>query len=79
MDLRSVGIIGLGAMGRPMAEHVARAGYALRLHDIERERAEAAAAATGGRVANGPAGVAAASDVIITMLPTGADVARTAL
>ena len=79
MELRRVGIIGLGAMGRPMAEHVAKAGYSLRLHDTATGRAEEAAEATGGTVANGPAGVAAASDVVITMLPTGADVARTAL
>ena len=79
MELRRVGMIGLGAMGRPMAEHVARAGYALRLHDTEPGRAREAAEATGGQAANGPAGVAAASDAVITMLPTGADVARTAL
>ncbi|MDE0060368.1 MAG: NAD(P)-dependent oxidoreductase [Defluviicoccus sp.] len=79
MELRRVGMIGVGAMGRPMAEHVARAGYALRLHDTEPGRAQEAAQAAGGQVANGPAGVAAGSDVVITMLPTGADVARTAL
>ena len=79
MELRGVGIVGLGAMGRPMAEHVAKAGYSLSLHDIAPGRAEEAAEATGGRIANGPAGVAAASDVVIAMLPTGADVARTAL
>ncbi len=79
MELRRVGIIGLGAMGRPMAEHVAKAGYSLRLHDIAPGRAEEVAKSTGGQVANGPAGIAAASDVVITMLPTGADVVRTAL
>ena len=79
MELRNVGIIGLGAMGGPMAERVAGAGYALRLYDIAPARTEAAAEATGGRKANGPQAVAAASDVVITMLPTGADVARTAL
>ena len=79
MELPRVGIIGLGAMGRPMAEHVAEAGYSLRLHDTAPGRAEAAVEATGGQAANGPAGVAAASDVVITMLPTGADVAGTAL
>ena len=79
MELRKVGIIGLGAMGRPMAEHVAKAGYSLRLYDIAPGRAEEVAKSTGGQVANGPAGIAAASDVVITMLPTGADVVRTAL
>ena len=79
MDLRNVGIIGLGAMGGPMAERVAKAGHSLRLYDIAPARTEAAAEATGGQKANGPQAVAAASDVVITMLPTGADVARTAL
>ena len=79
MDLRNVGIIGLGAMGGPMAERVAKAGHSLRLYDIAPARTEAAAEATGGQEANGPQAVAAASDVVITMLPTGADVARTAL
>ena len=79
MALRSVGMIGLGAMGRPMAERVAAAGFALRLYDTAPGRADAAAEATGGLAANGPQAVAAGSDAVITMLPTGADVAAAAL
>ena len=79
MGLRTIGIVGLGAMGRPMAERVAGAGYALRLHDSAPDRAAAAAEATGGLAANGPEAVAAGSDAVITMLPTGADVAAAAL
>ncbi len=72
----TVGFIGLGVMGTPMASHLARAGHALHLLDADPERANALAArlqAQGhtAHVAATPAALAAASEVIITMLPNG--------
>jgi 3-hydroxyisobutyrate dehydrogenase-like beta-hydroxyacid dehydrogenase len=43
MDKQRIGFIGLGVMGTPMATHIARAGYALAVHDVQTARAEALA------------------------------------
>ncbi|MDB5662604.1 MAG: putative 6-phosphogluconate dehydrogenase protein [Sphingomonas bacterium] len=80
MDDRSIGFIGLGIMGGPMAGHLAAAGYRLTVLDLDR----AAAERLRGRfdtvqVADSPAEVAAASDVVVTMLPSGREVREVAL
>ena len=75
----TVGFIGLGAMGAPMAARLAASGHALRLYDIAQDRLDAAARATGGAVAASPAEAAENADFAIAMLPTGDDVARAAL
>lgn len=66
-----VGFVGLGVMGAPMARHLARAGHRLTLLDADLERTGALAAELGARAADTPAAVAAASEVVITMLPDG--------
>jgi 3-hydroxyisobutyrate dehydrogenase len=66
----NVAFIGVGAMGAPMAACIARARHALTLYDSVRERAMRAAAEHGCRVADGFDGLAA-SDFVVTMLPTG--------
>jgi 2-hydroxy-3-oxopropionate reductase len=62
----TVGFIGLGIMGKPMAENLIEAGYDLVAYNRTREKAEELDSAT---VAETPKGVAELSDVIITMLP----------
>ena len=62
------GFIGLGRMGRPMAINMRRKGFELTVHDIN-EDAIKALEAEGARRGNGVAGVAAASDIVYTMLP----------
>jgi 2-hydroxy-3-oxopropionate reductase len=62
----TVGFIGLGIMGKPMAENLIEAGYDLVAYNRTREKAEEL---DGARVAETPKGVAEQSDVIITMLP----------
>jgi 2-hydroxy-3-oxopropionate reductase len=62
----TVGFIGLGIMGKPMAENLIEAGYDLVAYNRTREKAEELDGAT---VAETPKGVAEQSDVIITMLP----------
>ena len=76
---RPVGFGGSGAMGRPMAGHVAKAGAGLWVCDIDAAAAAAVAAETGARVAGSPREVAEAAAIVITMLPTGADVRAVAL
>jgi 3-hydroxyisobutyrate dehydrogenase-like beta-hydroxyacid dehydrogenase len=72
MSKPRIGFIGIGVMGAPMAGHLAKAGYALTLHDIIYEKAERVSEVHKGvRVAQAPRAVAEASDIVITMLPSG--------
>jgi 3-hydroxyisobutyrate dehydrogenase-like beta-hydroxyacid dehydrogenase len=69
-----VGFIGLGIMGSLQAMNLAKAGYELTVFNRTREKAEAWVAENGGTVADSPADVAKASDVVITMVVDGAQV-----
>ena len=62
----TVGFIGLGIMGKPMAENLIEAGYDLVVYNRTRAKAEDLDGAT---VAESPKEVAENSDIIITMLP----------
>lgn len=66
----TIGFIGLGVMGRPMTRNLLAAGRDVVVHTRSKAVLDEFGAA-GARVAADPAGVAAQSDVIITMLPTG--------
>ncbi|HTO83875.1 MAG TPA: NAD(P)-binding domain-containing protein [Methylomirabilota bacterium] len=74
----TIGFIGLGRMGRPMAANLRKKGFALVVHDVNPEPVRALEA-LGARAANGAAGVAQASDVVITMLPSSVEVEATVL
>jgi 2-hydroxy-3-oxopropionate reductase len=73
-----IGFIGLGAMGRPMAGHLLRGGHQL---GVWARRAESAAplVAAGATRHDTPAALAAASEVVITMVTTAADVEQVLL
>ncbi|HMF48535.1 MAG TPA: NAD(P)-binding domain-containing protein, partial [Candidatus Saccharimonadales bacterium] len=58
-----IGFIGLGAMGKPMAANIARAGFELTVYDLREERCKELAA-LGARVAASPREVAAKSEII---------------
>ncbi|WP_158853788.1 NAD(P)-dependent oxidoreductase [Halorhabdus sp. CUG00001] len=64
---QTVGVIGLGAMGAPMAQNVSDAGYPLCVYNRTRERTEPFADA-GHDVADSPAEVAQRADVVIVMV-----------
>jgi 3-hydroxyisobutyrate dehydrogenase len=66
----NVAFIGVGAMGAPMAACVARARHVLTVYDSMRERAQQVATEHGCHIAEGVEGLAA-SDFVVTMLPTG--------
>ena len=70
--MQSIGFIGLGIMGRPMAMHLFKAGHAL--HVYEGNRAAGDLKAAGATGYSDYASLAAASDVVITMLPDSPDV-----
>lgn len=67
-----IGFIGLGVMGRPMAEHLIKAGHNLSLSRIKQISSHLVDA--GGIACATPAEVAANSDVVILMLPDTPDV-----
>jgi 2-hydroxy-3-oxopropionate reductase len=64
----TVGFIGLGIMGRPMAKNLMEAGYDLMVHNRSPEKAEKLAE-EGATAAGSPKEVAEGCDVVITMLP----------
>jgi 3-hydroxyisobutyrate dehydrogenase-like beta-hydroxyacid dehydrogenase len=66
-----VGFVGLGIMGSRQAANLARAGYELTVFNRTRATAEAWVAEHGGSVADSPAAVGAASDVVISMVVDG--------
>src|SRR5258707_10289411 len=71
----TVGFIGLGGMGKPMAGHLLKAGYSLVVHNRSRGAVDELVKA-GAKAAASPAEVARAATVVITMLPDTADVER---
>ena len=68
---QTIGVIGLGAMGWPMAGHLHRAGHAVLGRDIDAERRGGFAREHGTGEPAALADLARAS-VILTMLPNGA-------
>jgi 3-hydroxyisobutyrate dehydrogenase len=71
--MATIGFIGLGNMGAPMAANLVKAGHQVSGFDIVAGRAEALAA-KGGRAAATAVEAAAAGEIVITMLPAGPDV-----
>jgi len=63
-----LGFIGIGVMGAPMAANLLRAGYQVTVAKRASARTEKLVE-SGAQLASSPRDVAAASDVVITMLP----------
>jgi 2-hydroxy-3-oxopropionate reductase len=74
----TIGFIGLGIMGRPMAKNVLKAGYPLVVHSRSRGPVDDVVK-TGATAASSPKDVASRCDVLITMLPNSPDVEQVAL
>lgn len=73
-----VGFIGLGAMGRPMATNVVKAGYPVTVYDTNRAAMEAMRA-VGALTGTSSNELAESSDLVITMLPRPEDVEKVVL
>ena len=71
----NIAFLGLGAIGRPMAVHLARR-HQLTVWNRTAERADRFAAEHPARVAATPRDAAAGAEVVITCLPTSQDVER---
>jgi len=76
--MTTVGFIGLGIMGGPMAANLVKAGHAVVGYNRSPEPIERLVAA-GGRGASNVAEAVAGADVVITMLPDSPDVQTVAL
>jgi 2-hydroxy-3-oxopropionate reductase len=74
----TIGFIGLGIMGKPMAANLMKAGYRLVVHDVARDRLREALA-NGAELGTSPADVAARCERVITMLPNSPQVREVAL
>jgi 3-hydroxyisobutyrate dehydrogenase len=71
--MATIGFIGLGNMGGPMAANLLKAGHQVTGYDIA-PAPLAALAARGGRAASSAAEAIAAAEIVITMLPAGPQV-----
>jgi len=69
----TIGFIGLGIMGRPMARNLMKAGYSLVVHNRSRAAVEELTK-EGAKAADSPQAVAAQTEIVITMLPDSPDV-----
>ena len=65
--MTTVGFIGLGIMGLPMAGHLLKAGYDLQVYNRTQSKADELVAA-GAKRANTPAEAAAGADIVITIV-----------
>jgi 3-hydroxyisobutyrate dehydrogenase len=75
VTVRTIGFIGIGNMGWPMATRLVRAGFDVVVCDAQPGRAGSFAADVGGRAAADPREAATGADAVVTMLPTSAHVA----
>ncbi len=77
-EIKNVGFIGLGVMGKPMARNLMKAGYKLTVKS-RRPGPVDELVAEGAKSAATPREVAEASDLVITMLPNSPEVKEVCL
>jgi 2-hydroxy-3-oxopropionate reductase len=71
--MKTIGFIGLGIMGRPMARNLVKAGYSLVVCDVNPAPVEELVE-LGAKTASTPAEVVSQVEMVITMLPNSPDV-----
>jgi len=76
--MAKIGFVGLGIMGKPMAQNLVKAGHELTVYDIVSPRVEELVKA-GARKGASSKEVAARSDIVITMLPNSPHVREAVL
>jgi 3-hydroxyisobutyrate dehydrogenase len=67
----NIGFFGVGVMGSRMARNLAKAGHSLTVFDADAAATVDVANDIGGTAAESPREVAAASEIVVTMLPNG--------
>ncbi|HHV79472.1 MAG TPA: NAD(P)-dependent oxidoreductase [Firmicutes bacterium] len=78
MEKARIGFVGLGIMGKPMAENLIKAGYQLKVYNRTRSKAEPFKA-LGATVSDTPKGAAIDSDIVITIVSDTPDVQQVVL
>ena len=73
--MRSIGFVGIGNMGWPMAARLVRAGFDVTVADAQPRRADAFVAEVGGTAVADVRDVGRGVDALVTMLPTSRHVA----
>ena len=68
--MKTIGFIGVGVMGAPMARNLLKGGYQLRVFDVSADAMEALKK-NGATPSRSPADAAKGMDAVITMLPNG--------
>ena len=68
--MATIGFIGLGNMGLPMAQNLLKAGHKVQGFDVSKAQMDALAA-SGGTAAASVKAAASGAEVVITMLPAG--------
>jgi len=71
--VKKTGMIGLGAMGYPMAKHMVKKGFEVAGFDVAAE-AMARAKAAGVRIVSSPADAGEGAEVVVVMVATGKQV-----
>jgi 2-hydroxy-3-oxopropionate reductase len=66
--MKTIGFVGLGIMGKPMAQNLIKAGYPLIVYDIIQDKVDQVVVA-GAKAATSCKDVARQSDVIVVMVP----------
>ncbi|GLO62687.1 3-sulfolactaldehyde reductase [Vibrio sp. MACH09] len=74
--MSTIGFIGLGQMGSPMAANLIKGGHSLKVYDISKEAIDVLVN-LGATSAASPQAAAEGADFIVTMLPNGALVRNT--
>jgi 3-hydroxyisobutyrate dehydrogenase len=74
MAIKTIGFIGIGNMGRPMAANLIKGGYQVVAYDADGKRAAQFATDAGAKSAATLAALGTQVDAIVTMLPTGKEV-----
>ena len=72
--IKTIGFIGIGNMGRPMAVNLVKGGYRIVAYDVDAARATQFAEDHGAKSAATLAELGKNADAIVTMLPTGKEV-----
>jgi 3-hydroxyisobutyrate dehydrogenase len=73
-DIKTVGVIGIGNMGRPMAANLVKGGYQVVVYDLDAKRAQETARDIGAKATRSLSELGKQADAVITVLPTGKEV-----
>jgi len=77
-EIRKIGFIGLGIMGKPMSKNLLKAGYEVVVLDRNKKNVDEIVAA-GAKAADSPKAVAEQVQIVITMLPNSPQVREVVL